>query len=282
MPGFGPGSWGPSPWGIGAPAAAFAVDHALAIDGNTVRITYTDNPQTVHDRLTTDGLNPRNYAITILAGPNAAWSPRVAHVYPVDGDPLSLDLRLDQTMPGKMMSQQTQFRVTVTNVMSAAGAMLVGAPYAAFWSLNQMVMETTVRLDRAAGRDLSRPWTPNSPAGGTFRIGSSGDYRFDSGLTLVKKLIYRRILTVKGGFFHLPNYGMGLKPKAVAYPYQLTSARAEMRRQILEESEVQDCTVKVTQTAQGIVIFFVKVRTKQGLEDDLKFTVQPNGSVVPG
>ncbi len=282
MPGFGTSAWGTSPWGTGIAAAAFALDHVRVIDANTVRATFTDVPQQLHDRIVSDALNPFNYALAVVTGPNGTWAPTVAKVYQVDADPLSVDLRLDRTLPGTMRSQQTSLRVTVVNVLSAAGAPMIGAAYKDFYALNQVVNETTRRLERSVGRDLSNPFTPNSPAGGTFRIGASGDYKFDTGLALVKKLIYRRLLTPKGAFFHMPEYGMGLKPKSVAYPYMLTSARAEMKRQILQEPEVQDCSVKVTQNAHQMVIFFVHVRTKQGVEDDLKLTVQPGGSVIPG
>ncbi|MFA6168819.1 MAG: hypothetical protein WC700_19500 [Gemmatimonadaceae bacterium] len=282
MPGFGTGAWGTSPWGLGAPPAAFALNFVRVIDANTVRATFTDVPQTLHDRITADALNPANYTISIVTGPFGAWAPVVAKVYQVDGDTLSVDLRLDRTLPGTMRGQQTNLRVTVANVISAAGVPMIGATYQNFYGLNRVVNETTRRLERSVGRDLSNPFTPNSPAGGTFRIGTSGDYKFATGMELVKKMVYRRLLTPKGAFFHLPDYGMGLKPKSVAYPYMLTSARAEMKRQILQEPEVQDCSVKVTQNASQIVVFFVHVRTKQGVEGDLRLTVQPGGSVVPG
>ena len=57
------------------------------------------------------------------------------------------------------------------------------------------------------------PVDPLGAIGGSLRIGADGDYVADEGTELMKKLILRRLLTPKGAFFHLPDYGYGLAVK---------------------------------------------------------------------
>lgn len=271
MPGWGTGSWGISPWGTGsAPTGPFFVVKVWAINSNTIRVTYSAAPQTDHDLLANDALNASNYVVTLVSGPDLTWTPRISRVYTVDTDPLSVDLRTDRSMPGIIRVRQTLYRLTVSNVTSAAGDPLIGANWQNFYSLNQIVNETQVRLENNSKRDVANPSVPNSPMGGTFTIDSTGDLKTDSGITMLKKLLTRRLVTRPGGFFHLPEYGIGLNPKELARPYRILEIKNEMKRQFLNEPEVLSVDVSV-RMLPGTVLFDAKIKTKTNGDVDLKF-----------
>lgn len=264
-------SWGITPWGLGpwggGVAGTFYVVSATPMNANTVRVLFSLPPKEMHDRIADDGLNPSNYDVTVTSGPSGAWAPRAVCVRPATLPavlPEAVDLTLDRTMPGIMTGVETVLRVTVTNVLSVGGDPLVGANYVPLRSLNGVVRETPDRLAETAGTDFSCPPTPNSPAGGTFRVDDDGDYMMDTGTNLTKKLVMRRITTSKGGFFHLPNYGLGMDEKGLAAAWKMNMWRNDARRQILAEPGVAEADVSVSYS-NGIFTANVKVRTQQGL-----------------
>jgi phage baseplate assembly protein W len=91
-----------------------------------------------------------------------------------------------------------------------------------------------------------------------------GDYSLVSGADLVKKLILRRLVTQRGGFSHLPNYGTGVI--AIKEPLNsagLARAKQEIERQVLLEPEVKEVSVSLSlDNANGILTIIVKGRLK--------------------
>ena len=96
-------------------------------------------------------------------------------------------------------------------------------------------------------RDVSNPQTYlGSPTPSTLQVSSSGDYSEDVGDVLLRKLVIRRLLTRPGGFFHLPNYGLGFdikKPPPLAG--DVAKLKAKIAQQIMLEPEAKGVTVSL-------------------------------------
>ena len=96
-------------------------------------------------------------------------------------------------------------------------------------------------------RDVSNPQTYlGSPTPSTLQVSSSGDYAEDSGDTLLRKLVIRRLLTRPGGFFHLPDYGLGFdlkKPPPLAG--DVAKLKARIAAQVMLEPEAKGVTVNL-------------------------------------
>ena len=93
--------------------------------------------------------------------------------------------------------------------------------------------------------DISNTSTLDSNPG-TLAIGPDGDYAEDTGLTLLRKLVARRLFTPKGGFFHLPDYGLGFGVKEPINPTRLVALQTEVIRQVKLEPEIASVSATIT------------------------------------
>lgn len=100
-------------------------------------------------------------------------------------------------------------------------------------------------------------------AGSTLRITTGGDYASQSGEALVKKLILRRLISKPGDFFHLPNYGVGLRVKEPIPTVDLRKLAVQIEQQINLEPEVAESRANLSYAAgTGMLVVSVKVRLK--------------------
>lgn len=118
-----------------------------------------------------------------------------------------------------------------------------------------------------AARD-SLPDPTNPLVLGAIRVDDTGDYAFDEGLTNLRKRVLRRLFTVKGGFAHLPNYGVGMGShgKRLAIPSLVADLAAAAEVQLSLEPDVGKAKVQpVFDPAHpGFVRFRIIVRPKTG------------------
>jgi hypothetical protein len=104
-------------------------------------------------------------------------------------------------------------------------------------------------------RDIDNPAAPKgSNPGGVFTVSSDGDYLLHEGSDFIRKLIFRRLMTTKGGFYHLPNYGVGLRVKEPLPAGDLISLQKEIKDQIEQEPEITQSRVIVTQSAGALTL----------------------------
>lgn len=99
-------------------------------------------------------------------------------------------------------------------------------------------------------------------AGSTLVI-SSGDYASQSGAELVKKLVVRRLISKPGDFFHLPNYGLGLRIKEPIPNVDLRKLAVQIEQQVNLEPEVAESRASLSYAAgTGSLVINLKVRLK--------------------
>lgn len=106
-----------------------------------------------------------------------------------------------------------------------------------------------------------------------------GDYDFDEGTTLLKKLIIRRLTTSPGEFFHLPAYGLGFRVKRPVSPNDLPALQKKIEEQVLHEPDVASVKATLTMGANGILNIQVKVVTKpEGQHVDVSLATPLSGN----
>jgi phage baseplate assembly protein W len=112
---------------------------------------------------------------------------------------------------------------------------------------------------------------------GTFEVDETGDYSSDVGLANLKKRINRRLITSKGGFVHLPDYGVGVfeHMKRLSMAATRQNLADEARRQIKQEPDVAavSVVVAVDPKVPGLVIFQVAVKTVDGVGAKMEFPI---------
>jgi len=94
--------------------------------------------------------------------------------------------------------------------------------------------------------------------------GKPGDYEEDSGISLIKKLIIRRLLTPKGGFFHLPDYGLGFAVKEPINPTRLVELKTDIERQCKLEPEIGSVSAVISVGSDGVTIVTIAGTTRSG------------------
>lgn len=118
-------------------------------------------------------------------------------------------------------------------------------------------------------RDLAYSTFPRPDGGDTlvYEFDPNTDLAIQGGGDSLRKRIYRRLLTNRGGFAFLPGYGAGLQPQALARGNQLQELADVVVEQVRQEPEVLDAgaTVSVQPTDRGtFIVVDLRVQTRAG------------------
>lgn len=272
--GFG-AEWFGDPMGGGGP---LQVVGARAITSQTVRVAVSEEPLHLSPAGLNDSLNPSNYTFSIDSGtatpPLAIGVGTTLVEGPVlgvpGGGPWGIDVHVD-----KALVQGIIYRVTLANIFSRAGGTL-GAPYSA-----PLFGVAKITIRRPLPRKVDLTDVANDPFGGTFRIDDSGDLGIDSGIEGLRKRMLRRASTPTNAFSHLPGYGVGLRLKKNFTPAQITSFRTDLRTQLLQEPEIADAAVTITQLSTGLVQVVMRARTKAGAIVEASTQAGTAGFAIP-
>jgi hypothetical protein len=126
-------------------------------------------------------------------------------------------------------------------------------------------------------RDYKNSNFPNSAAA-TMAANSSGDYDLTDGLSTLEKLLLRRLITHKGEFYHLPDYGLGLEVKGLFSGGRLIELRKRVEEEFEKEPEVKSARVSLsTVPSKGVLLIDAFVLTENDVEPKtVKLTLQPN------
>lgn len=276
--GWGSMPWGAGPWGAGG-ASDLELLSALAVRENVVRLTFNVAPKFTKQLDPNDAANPERFTFAPQALPigidgEPARAIRAARVE-VAKIPGALGSVLDVTTDRPMSPWPCRYLAAVNQLVSYSGALLaIGKTSVVFEAVYRQLRPQSVSSPTPS-RDIANPQTysaqldtiplaGNAQLLGVIPIDASGDYAFDQGLTQQKKRIIRRLLTPKGAFPALPNYGVGVptygKRLGVEGVRQQICADAEA--QIAQEPDVAGVRVTAVSDPQKpeITIFRVKVR----------------------
>ena len=257
---------------------------AVAMKGQVVRVTFTQEPKHVTAAAPDDALNPANYSIAVVGG--TATAPVVVAVDPaivtgpargVGNGGATAERGVDVYLDRAAVLGVT-YEVTVSAAVVPAAGGTFGPLVADFTGMATL---DVVRQVASAVRGMVE-WR-NDPARGSWVVDDSGDVALDDPLSNLRKRIFRRLMTPKGAFAWLKAYGVGVRLKEVVGPRQLADYRKDAQAQIAQEPEVASVTSTATLVASsvgGLVTFTFKALLRTGGTLDSGFRQQPDGKVV--
>jgi hypothetical protein len=277
--GWGTGSWGLGPWGGGIPVGPLVLEGAVAISTKEVEVALSREVQLIAPTIAGDGLNPATWVIQNLS---TGFLYSVLQV--TQTGPLALTIQVLQDFDGVSV----QHRVSSTTLLDSDGNPIASPPlnatdFAGVLANEKKDRVAYARRRSASVRDIANPPTPQNRLGtnigGTLIINDAGDYELESGATLIKKLIIRRLTTRKGDFFHLPDYGVGIEVKGILSSANLIKLRAEVIRQVLREPEVIDADASVALGNENNLTVQVRAKIRPS-NQEISFPVPLNATSV--
>lgn len=298
--GFGTSPFGTSPFGTAmALEEPLELEEVIALRENLIRVTFNVAPR-----------------FTLLNDPNDAASADRYSIAPVDGtfgrdgDPAKpvtvvfieqvedtggtvLDLILDRPMS----PAPAQYDLTFTGLVTAVGQIPFATTTITFLAVFKGISPPTPDLainnrDIANPQSLSALYDPLPISTGqdlnellgTYQPDAQGDLAFDEGLTAYKKRVFRRLITKRGTFAHLPNYGVSV-PQTVQQLARIgvrEQLAIEAESQIRQEPETVDVSVNIVidNDHPDIARYQIKARTSFGpnIDFDVPVSFSPTGT----
>jgi len=251
MAGFGGSSWGSSPWGGGA--LSISIESAEAKAKRLVRVHLTGAAKVVSEYAPGDATNPNTWRVVRLD-----TGLPLTVIIAVAVDARTVDLTTIEDLGGAVVTH----RVETSSLRSSVGALVEPPKSADFQGIGTQA-EADAAQAPSGVLDLHNPPTPYNPVGGTLVVGADGDYKMVGGDELLRKLILRRLTTRRGGFRHLPEYGLGIRLKE-PLPGELVKLRAAIEREVKREPEVVAASASLSLRSNGVLTVSVRARTRGG------------------
>lgn len=272
--GWGQGPWGLNQWGGGG-QADLRLESARAIRDNVVRLFFNAPPLFTGILDPSDASNPDRYQILAVPGTGAEGTdPRTvsiveAAIADVEGAGGSaIDVTLDRPMSGF----PAQYTIVVNQLVVAGTGGPLEAGFTSFtFPALAAFAPPPARDQLIPSRDIANPQTLEATQQplmltelGGIVVDERGDYAFDQGVVNLKKRIFRRLVTGKGRFNHLPEYGVGLleQLKKLSLQGNRREIAEDARAQISREPEVEDVSVEVVNDAQEPSLLRLRVRVR--------------------
>jgi hypothetical protein len=252
--------YGISPYGtsaLGMPTE-MSVGFAFASSIRRVRVRLTSPPRMKTKSVPGDALNPKSWSVTRL---DTLESLFVLQVEPVNSTTFDL-----YTMK-KFGDYPIEHEVRAELLFSMGGSEVVAPVSAMFWGVT-WIFPTTPDIPFTSDLKYVQP--------GVFDVDSGGDYSNISELEVLKKVLLRKLTTVPASFFHLPNFGIGLRAKEPFSTTDLLKLKKQIELAALEEPEVLQAVVMMSFSADGILIIKLQVRTSDNQSLEMSSTMQTN------
>lgn len=267
---YGSTAWGVGPWGIGPAAPSFALEDILATSERTVRVTFTAPALVGSPFKVGAALNLATWEVFSL-NPSQL---RILAVREIEGSGArQFELYTLEKFPRYPVNIQVNFPTIldaagnpITGPTSGIGA---GAALPRSHRRKNVIDMVDIRNSQAAPDTML----------GVIRTADSGDYDEDSGDALLRKMIFRRITTSPGEFFHIPreDFGLAVRTKEPLRFSDLRAFKAEAQRQILLEPDVDSCSVQVQLDGDGVLFMRAAVvRRSTGKVVEVSATIPTN------
>lgn len=252
---FGGGGWAAVPFGAGFGGGPY-VRLALVSSRNAIDVEFSGALSAVDSTIATDALNPANWSLAAVT--LGATVPFVQTVESLDGGAtirVIFDADLDDGATYEITVAPTVLDTSGAAVIAPLSADVI-VPTLGFVSvLDSLPRELRTDIKSTAGAKA---------VGGTPRYDETGDLANESGRDYLKKRILRRVSSMRGSFFHLPNYGAGKRLKTIITPAWLSGYQADVKAQVLLEPDVRAVVVTVTRLAVNIVRVSIRPTTVDG------------------
>lgn len=259
--GYGISAYGLGPYGSVTAVTTITVLEAWAISTHGVRVGLSSEPQHVDTYADGDALNPTSWQV-VNADTGHALTVVAAQMF----DATQVDLTTLDAL-GDHLETHT---VTAVGLISADGFVVTTPISADFLGVVQTVDPIeAARSEDFRDRDLAaQPFqaTRSTGAGSALSIAADGDFETESGLSLTRKLILRRLSTRRGAFRHLPEFGIeGFTEKEpIVSSADLSTRLREIEDQALQEPDVQDARAGGTLDRSGVAFIQLAAQCSGG------------------
>lgn len=293
---WGSGPWGVGVWGGGSSGGVLTLLDITADRENVFRLEFNTGVYFSAILDPDDAAIPSKYLIAVVAGTvgldgNTVRPLSIAEVFlPGTSDGVArgdIGRFVDLITDRPMTPHPALYDVTITDIHSYDFLATIASETQRVPAVYKRIEPPQVDTGTPT-RDFANPQTlsaalasvpnPTSPFNlGTIVVDDTGDYAFDEGLVNLTKRVLRRLISRKGGFAHLPNYGVGIPDhgKRLAISAVVTDLAAEAETQIALEPEVAKVRVRpiTDPNTPGLVRFqvFVKPKTGQPQKFDVPF-----------
>jgi hypothetical protein len=241
-------------WGGGGLAEGFYVTNAYAVSSQSFIVAFSNPPNYTSPIGATDASNLTNIAL----GNNDTGLPvRLLTSRLVRNEPLLVEYIL--TAPFR--SSLTGYTVTAANLVSTTAELLIEPKSATFSGMPSVQLPVQEQRPLI---DLYNPQTSGELLNGGLVITTGGDHAFESGVSLMRKLIMRRITTAQAEFYHLADvdYGLGIQPKLTPTPSDLVGFRTTLQAEIAKEPEIGASSVSLTLTPDHVLTINISAKLK--------------------
>lgn len=244
--GYGISPYGTSGYGI---PTEMSLGYAFPSSIRRVRVELTSPPRMKSKSVQGDSLNPFSWSVSRL---DTLESLFVLLVEPVNST------TFDLYVMKKMGDYPILHEVRAELLFSMGGSEIVNPVSAQFLGLT-WPLSTTPDLLVTSDLKYLQP--------GVFDVDTTGDYSNITNLEVLKKVILRKITTIPSSFFHLPEFGIGVRVKEPIPTSSLVELKRQIEIAVLQEPEVVSASVALGFSNSGILLINVAARTR----DDQKF-----------
>lgn len=267
--------WGLSPWGLGGWGAkgvgSSITATVYALTANSIFVLTTTPMLQRSVVLDGDSMNPSTWQVSRT---DTGELIPVAFVEVLSST--NVIVHTQTMLPGINVQLQLQ----APSLLDATGTSAPIDPV--FAGVTEEASSTPALLatnQTQAPRDLLNRPAPSSAGSlsGTLVI-KGGDYTTEISTSLLRKLILRRLTARPGDFYHLPQYGVGLRVKQPVPTGDLVRLQAEIQRQIQLEPEVDSAKVVVTQSTNTLFVQVAVKTKKTGQTVDIGMPFEFGGS----
>lgn len=276
-PGWGFDDEGILPYGDAAASIGSSLVKAVAYSTREVDVTVSNLVQDNSAFLDGDALNPSTWSVQRLDTTDYLHVVSVTQIS-------TYTYRLGTFE--EFGPVEVTHRVNTSTLLDMSGNVINSPRNADFLGLlddTQLTFESRLAAQKRSVRDVANAQVPGFAIfAGTLQIDAGGDYQTVTGTELTKKLIIRRLITKPGDFFHLPEYGIGLRAKEPIPTSDLPKLKKAIEDQCLRETEVQaaQCTLTLD-PGNGLLYVQVRVQEKKtGQQVDIGFKVNDVGVVL--
>jgi len=275
--GWGRDPFGTSPYGSAVQGTGIGLVSAVAISTHEVQVTLSGAAVHVNPDIAGDALNTLTWQIQRLD------TQEFLHI--ILSTVVEPNIYILTTV--EAFGPYSVLHALSTNTLLDLNGVVIHPPrvvqFAGLIAATEASPLASVAQRSAATSDIANPQQPNGTdlIGGTLLVSSSGDYEEESGEDLVRKLILRRLISSPGDFFHLPDYGIGLRLKEPTPAGDVVKLKAAVEQQALKEPEVDSASATVIQSANGTLSIQMSVILKQsGQQLTIGLQATPAGLVL--
>ncbi len=201
---------------------------------NSVDVVFGSEPPHLDPDAIGDGLRLANYTLAAVTPGAFVPLPQVAaFVAPTT-------IRVFYDAP---LADDAEYQITVANVASAV------LPFSTV-SAGRVLPQTQIGENRTDIRNRAIDGSPGYDSTGDLANHAGAEYR--------RKRLIRRITTAVGSIFHLPGYGLGLRPKQLLRSSVLRDIASRARAQILREPDIRAAQVDVQRSGTSRIVIRVR------------------------